>query len=88
MPEAKKAALIPAGWFEQWADATWATDPESGKHDPALLRAPNGTIQDTRDALDRYVERISTDVPAPVAGGRPVGGDARAAADVGSGGDD
>ncbi|MES1155063.1 MAG: alpha/beta fold hydrolase [Pseudorhodoplanes sp.] len=49
VPENKKADLIPAGWFEQWADATWATDPESGKHNPALLRAPNGTVQDTHD---------------------------------------
>jgi len=41
------------------------------------------TIGDTRAALDRYMERISAAVPAPVAGGR------RAAdVDVGSGGDD
>ena len=46
--EDKKADLIPAGWFEQWADATWATDPESAKLDPPLLRAPNGVIQDVR----------------------------------------
>ena len=46
------------------------------------------TIGDTRDALNRYVERISADVPAPVAGGRAITGEARAAADVGSGGDD
>jgi hypothetical protein len=42
------------------------------------------TIGDTRAALDRYVERISADVPAPVAGGRRLaGGD-----EAGSGGDD
>ena len=29
------------------------------------------TIGDTRDALNRYLERIASDVPAPVAGGRP-----------------
>ena len=44
VPEDKKAALIPAGWFDQWADATWATDPESAKQN--MLRAPNGVIQD------------------------------------------
>ncbi len=49
VPEHKKAALIPAGWFEQWADAMWATDPDSGKHNPPLLRAPNGTVADTRE---------------------------------------
>ena len=48
VPENKKAELIPAGWFEQWTDAMWATDPDSGKHNP-LLRAPNGTLADTRE---------------------------------------
>ncbi|HZR89629.1 MAG TPA: alpha/beta fold hydrolase [Bradyrhizobium sp.] len=47
VPEDKKAAVIPAGWFEQWADATWATDPEGAKMNPPMLRAPNGTIADT-----------------------------------------
>jgi pimeloyl-ACP methyl ester carboxylesterase len=46
VPEDKVATLIPAGWFEQWADATWATDPKS--RDAGLLRAPNGVIQDVR----------------------------------------
>ena len=27
VPEAKKADLIPEGWFEQWADATWHSIP-------------------------------------------------------------
>ena len=49
VPEDKKADLIPAGWFEQWADATWATDPEGAKMTPPVLRAPNGTVQDTAD---------------------------------------
>ena len=31
VPEEKKATLIPAGWFDTWADATWATDPEGAK---------------------------------------------------------
>ncbi len=47
VPEDKLASLIPAGWFEAWADATWATDPNS--KDAGLLRAPNGVIQDVRD---------------------------------------
>jgi pimeloyl-ACP methyl ester carboxylesterase len=49
VPEDKKAALIPAGWFEQWADATWATDPQGAAQNPAVLRAPNGVMQDTAD---------------------------------------
>jgi pimeloyl-ACP methyl ester carboxylesterase len=46
VPEDKKANLIPAGWFEQWAEATWASDPEAARHDPPALRAPNGVLQD------------------------------------------
>jgi pimeloyl-ACP methyl ester carboxylesterase len=49
VPEDKKATLIPNGWLEQWADATWATDPEGAKMNPPMLRAPNGTLQDARE---------------------------------------
>jgi len=46
VPEDKKATLIPAGWFEAWADATFATDPAgAGK----TLRAPNGVVADGRE---------------------------------------
>jgi pimeloyl-ACP methyl ester carboxylesterase len=40
VPEDRKADLIPAGWFDAWADANFATDP---------LRAPNGAVQDGRE---------------------------------------
>jgi pimeloyl-ACP methyl ester carboxylesterase len=46
VPEDKKASLIPAGWFEAWADATFASDPEGAKMDPPVLRAPNGILLD------------------------------------------
>jgi pimeloyl-ACP methyl ester carboxylesterase len=46
VPEDKKAALIPAGWFDAWADATFATDPVGAKMAPPALRAPNGVQQD------------------------------------------
>jgi pimeloyl-ACP methyl ester carboxylesterase len=46
VPENKKADLIPAGWFEAWADATWATDPKAAASNPPVLRAPNGVVQD------------------------------------------
>jgi pimeloyl-ACP methyl ester carboxylesterase len=49
VPEDKKAALIPAGWFDAWADATWATDAEGAKMNPPVLRAPNGVLQDNAD---------------------------------------
>ncbi|MEX0960012.1 MAG: alpha/beta hydrolase [Burkholderiales bacterium] len=44
VPENKVDGLIPPGWFEAWADATWATDPLS--RESGLLRAPNGVIHD------------------------------------------
>lgn len=46
VPEDKQAALIPAGWFEAWADATFATDPLGAQMNPPVLRAPNGVQQD------------------------------------------
>ncbi len=49
VPEDKKAALIPAGWFDAWADATYATDPEGAKASPQFLRAPNGVVQDGQE---------------------------------------
>ena len=49
VPEGKQASLIPPGWFEQWADATWATDPEGAKQNPPVIRAPNGTVADTAE---------------------------------------
>lgn len=39
-------SLIPAGWFEAWAAASLATDPDS---DGVTMRAVNGPIQDIRD---------------------------------------
>ncbi len=49
VPPEMQADLIPPGWFDAWAQATWSTDPDSAKWDPPLLRAPNGVIQDVRD---------------------------------------
>jgi pimeloyl-ACP methyl ester carboxylesterase len=45
----KRNALIPAGWFEQWAAATFMTDPWGSQQEPKKLRAPNGTVADSRD---------------------------------------
>jgi pimeloyl-ACP methyl ester carboxylesterase len=49
VPMHKQAGLIPAGWYEAWEEATFATDPEGAKQSPPVLRAPNGTVQDTRE---------------------------------------
>src|SRR3954454_1009436 len=37
VPEDKKPTLIPAGWFDHWAAATWATDPEGARMSPPVL---------------------------------------------------
>ncbi len=47
VPEDKQAALIPSGWFDAWADATWKTDPKASES--GQLRAPNGVIHDVRE---------------------------------------
>jgi pimeloyl-ACP methyl ester carboxylesterase len=49
VPESKQADLIPPGVFDAWANATWATDPESSKQNPPMLRASNGVIEDSRN---------------------------------------
>jgi pimeloyl-ACP methyl ester carboxylesterase len=49
IPENKKADLFPQGWFEEWAEATWATDPVGAQASPPFIRAPNGTMQDTAE---------------------------------------
>jgi pimeloyl-ACP methyl ester carboxylesterase len=47
VPEDKQVNLIPAGWFDAWAEATWGTDPKA--KDSGQLRAPNGVVQDGRE---------------------------------------
>jgi pimeloyl-ACP methyl ester carboxylesterase len=49
VPAEKKATLIPPDWFDQWADATWATDAEGAKQKPPVIRAPNGVLADSAD---------------------------------------
>ncbi len=51
VPENKKADLIPAGWFDAWADANFATDPVGASRTPPVLRVPNGVVADNRDFL-------------------------------------
>ncbi|HVJ51286.1 MAG TPA: alpha/beta fold hydrolase [Aliidongia sp.] len=46
VPADKQAGLIPAGWFDAWQKATWATDPQAASAN--ALRAPNGVTQDIR----------------------------------------
>ncbi len=46
VPADKQADLIPRGWFDAWADATFATDPVGARQNPPVLRAPNGVVED------------------------------------------
>jgi pimeloyl-ACP methyl ester carboxylesterase len=45
----KKNALIPPGWFDAWADATFATDSVGAQMNPPVVRAPNGVMQDSSE---------------------------------------
>ena len=61
--------------------------------DAMLDKFGGDTIADTRDGLDRYVERISRDVEAPITGGRrgagaETAGPTDSGDEAGSGGDD
>jgi len=42
----KQKDLIPAGWFETWADATLKSDPKGAAQNPPVVRAPNGVVFD------------------------------------------
>jgi pimeloyl-ACP methyl ester carboxylesterase len=73
VPESKKDTLIPAGWCEQWADATWATDPIGAQMNPPGLRAPNGTVQDTAEFWTDgkpYYEPAKITVPTLLVGAK------------------
>ena len=45
----KQKGLIPDGWCEAWADATFATDAWGAQQTPPVLRAPNGVIDDIQN---------------------------------------
>lgn len=45
VPGDKKDAVLPPAWFDAWAEATFANTGLG----PDKLRAPNGTVQDSRD---------------------------------------
>lgn len=49
VPEDKVASLIPRGWFDSWANATWSEDTVGAQQKPPVLRATNGVIEDFKD---------------------------------------
>lgn len=50
-PTAKRDVLLPPGWFVQFSEANWSTDPDGGRETPPVLRVPNGPMADLRDNL-------------------------------------
>jgi|SRR5580700_10225141 pimeloyl-ACP methyl ester carboxylesterase len=49
VPEAKRFEIFPAGWFDAFADATFATDPLAARSGQEVMRVPNGALQDMAD---------------------------------------
>jgi pimeloyl-ACP methyl ester carboxylesterase len=51
VPEDRREKISPPGWFEQWADATFAADPKGANSEGRgeTLRAPNGVLLDGRE---------------------------------------
>lgn len=47
VPEPARETLIPPGWFDAWADATFATDAKGAGQ---TLRAPNGVFLDSSNS--------------------------------------
>jgi pimeloyl-ACP methyl ester carboxylesterase len=64
VPEAKRAGLLPPGWFEHFAGLTWATDSEGMRQNPPVLRVPNGPLA---DVLESYETRRMLYDPARIA---------------------
>jgi pimeloyl-ACP methyl ester carboxylesterase len=48
VPDNRRGALFPAGWYEHWADTTFAADPEGARQVPSVLRVPNGPLAEAQ----------------------------------------
>lgn len=48
-PADKRDGLVPPGWFDAWAQASLATDPDMQARAPGVMRAPAGAILDIRE---------------------------------------
>lgn len=48
----KQEELMPRHWFEAYMEAQFASDPQSGNHQPRAFRASNGVVQDGREYLN------------------------------------
>jgi pimeloyl-ACP methyl ester carboxylesterase len=52
LPPGKQAELMPPHWFDAYMEAQFASDPQSGSHNPRAFRASNGVVQDGREFLN------------------------------------
>jgi pimeloyl-ACP methyl ester carboxylesterase len=54
VPDNRRGALFPAGWYEHWADTTFAVDPEGARQVPSVLRVPNGALAEQQAARHAF----------------------------------
>ncbi len=64
VPDNRRGTLFPAGWYEHWADTTFAADPEGARQVPSVLRVPNGPLADA--AAGRLFDPAKVTVPTLV----------------------
>ncbi|WP_417513398.1 alpha/beta hydrolase [Minwuia sp.] len=63
LDEDQKAAIAPAARLRQWAADAVATDPDSSRHDPPMLRAPTGVV---KDVMQHWLKENPTYDPAAI----------------------
>jgi pimeloyl-ACP methyl ester carboxylesterase len=55
IPETRKGEINPQAWFDKWWEANLSTDPVGAKHNPPVVRAPNGVLKDVVDYLGKGI---------------------------------
>ena len=63
IPQALVEQISPSAWFDQWWELNMPSDPEGAKQQPAVVRAPNGVIQ---DQVDYWLKEKPTYDPAQI----------------------
>ena len=65
VPDGRRGALFPAGWYEHWADTTFGADPEGARQVPSVLRVPNGALAELQSGRPPF-DAARVTVPALV----------------------
>ena len=63
IPQALVEQISPSAWFDQWWELNMQSDQEGAKQQPAVVRAPNGVIQ---DQVDYWLKEKPTYDPAQI----------------------